>query len=134
VNVRLFVYRKSQLIDHLLSSLLVNYAGDRRQHLTVLAALFLKDLTFIEDGNPDYLDAEKRIINFAKNRMICAVYRQMQRFQVSWIPSLASQTPTHTHTQTPNTNHKNKNQNTEIRWTWNERADGHRRTEVTISL
>mmetsp|Transcript_19709 Transcript_19709/g.50031 ORF Transcript_19709/g.50031 Transcript_19709/m.50031 type:complete len:633 (-) Transcript_19709:72-1970(-) len=42
-------------------------------------AIFLKDLTFIEDGNPDYL--AQNLINFEKMRMISKVFQDIQRFQ-----------------------------------------------------
>jgi son of sevenless len=45
-------------------------------------ALYLHDLTFIEDGNLDYLDGEaKSVINFAKMRMIANVFLAIEKFQ-----------------------------------------------------
>lgn len=56
--------------------------------------IYLKDLTFIEgsttslfaayasvDGNPDYLDAGKSIINFTKMRMISSTFREIHKYQ-----------------------------------------------------
>ena len=43
--------------------------------------LMLKDLTFIEDGNDNFLDKEKKIINWQKMRMISDVFSSMQTFQ-----------------------------------------------------
>lgn len=41
--------------------------------------LYLSDLTFIEEGNPDYL--ENGYVNFSKCRMVGEVIRSVQRFQ-----------------------------------------------------
>jgi len=41
--------------------------------------LFLSDLTFIEEGNPDFL--ENGFVNFIKSKMVADVIRQIQRFQ-----------------------------------------------------
>ncbi len=38
-------------------------------------------MTFIEDGNPDYLDEEKTVINFVKMRMIAGVFLNIEKFQ-----------------------------------------------------
>lgn len=43
--------------------------------------LSLKDLTFIEDGNENYTDDKKQVINWQKMRMISDVFSNMQRFQ-----------------------------------------------------
>jgi len=43
--------------------------------------LFLHDLTFIEDGNPDYLDENNTAINFEKMRMIAGVFLNIQKYQ-----------------------------------------------------
>ncbi len=43
--------------------------------------LALKDLTFIEDGNENFLDAGKKVINWQKMSMIANVFRDLQRFQ-----------------------------------------------------
>ncbi len=43
--------------------------------------LALKDLTFIEDGNENFLDASKKVINWQKMSMIANVFRDLQRFQ-----------------------------------------------------
>jgi len=43
--------------------------------------VFLRDLTFLEVGNPTYLNEEKGIINFDKFRMLAAVLADVQAFQ-----------------------------------------------------
>jgi hypothetical protein len=43
--------------------------------------LSLKDLTFIEDGNENFLDEEKEVINWQKMSMISKIFDSMQRFQ-----------------------------------------------------
>ena len=45
--------------------------------------LALKDLTFIEDGNENFLDPAKQVINWQKMSMIASVFRDVQRFQQS---------------------------------------------------
>lgn len=42
-------------------------------------AVYLRDLTFIEDGNQDFL--QQGIVNFQKMRMLAKVFGDMQRFQ-----------------------------------------------------
>lgn len=42
---------------------------------------FLADLTFIEEGNPDYLDDAKVIINFAKRKLLSARIVDVQTYQ-----------------------------------------------------
>ena len=42
---------------------------------------FLADLTFIEEGNPDYLDDAKIIINFAKRQLLSARISDVQIYQ-----------------------------------------------------
>ncbi len=44
-------------------------------------ALYLHDLTFIEDGNQDYMDAARACINFGKMRMIATVFLAIEKFQ-----------------------------------------------------
>lgn len=43
--------------------------------------LSLKDLTFIEDGNENYLDAQKKVINWSKMSMIASIFGDLQKFQ-----------------------------------------------------
>ena len=42
--------------------------------------VFLTDLVFMEDGNPDYL-SDSSFINFEKRRMIASVIRDIQLYQ-----------------------------------------------------
>jgi RasGEF domain len=44
--------------------------------------VFLKDLTFIEDGNPKYFDKERGIYNFERMRMASTIFASLQHFQV----------------------------------------------------
>jgi hypothetical protein len=41
--------------------------------------VYLTDLTFIEDGNPDYVN---ELINFSKRSLIYTVIAKIQQFQV----------------------------------------------------
>jgi hypothetical protein len=41
--------------------------------------VYLTDLTFIEDGNPDYIN---ELINFSKRSLIYTVIAKIQQFQV----------------------------------------------------
>ena len=43
--------------------------------------LYTKDLTFIEDGNPDSLWSDSRLINFAKRSLAADVLYEIRRFQ-----------------------------------------------------
>ena len=43
--------------------------------------IFLRDLTFLEMGNPHFLDSEKKIINFDKYRMISAILQDLKQYQ-----------------------------------------------------
>eukprot|EP00834_Sanchytrium_tribonematis_P005815 NODE_379_length_8451_cov_0.593630.p7 type:complete len:149 gc:universal NODE_379_length_8451_cov_0.593630:4556-4110(-) len=43
--------------------------------------LFLTDLTFSKDGNPDFKDKEKTIINYTKYFRISSIIQELQRFQ-----------------------------------------------------
>jgi len=43
--------------------------------------VYLTDLTFIEDGNQDYLSDSKVLINFDKRRKISQVIREIQQYQ-----------------------------------------------------
>ena len=55
-----------------------------KQHPPMIPYLgiFLKDLTFVDVGNPTYLDNDNRIINFDKLRMISNIITKLQNFQV----------------------------------------------------
>lgn len=43
--------------------------------------VYLTDLTFVEDGNPDYLQAEQGIINFAKRMKAADIIENIRQFQ-----------------------------------------------------
>ncbi|KAI8349190.1 ras guanine nucleotide exchange factor domain-containing protein [Choanephora cucurbitarum] len=43
--------------------------------------IYLQDLTFIEDGNPDFLPKSNNLINFAKRQKAAEVIRELQQFQ-----------------------------------------------------
>uniref|UniRef100_A0A6U1WWX8 Ras-GEF domain-containing protein n=1 Tax=Vannella robusta TaxID=1487602 RepID=A0A6U1WWX8_9EUKA len=43
--------------------------------------VFLRDLTFLEVGNPSYLDEEQKMINYDKFRMIASVLLDFQKYQ-----------------------------------------------------
>ncbi|KAI8373371.1 ras guanine nucleotide exchange factor domain-containing protein [Choanephora cucurbitarum] len=43
--------------------------------------IYLQDLTFIEDGNPDILKTSKSLINFAKQQKSAEVIREIKQFQ-----------------------------------------------------
>lgn len=43
--------------------------------------LYTKDLTFIEDGNPDQLQSDPRLINFSKRQRLADVILEIQTFQ-----------------------------------------------------
>lgn len=43
--------------------------------------VFLRDLTFIEIGNPTYLDKKKEMINYDKFRMLAAVLEDIRKYQ-----------------------------------------------------
>ncbi|KAI9261985.1 ras guanine nucleotide exchange factor domain-containing protein [Sporodiniella umbellata] len=43
--------------------------------------IYLQDLTFIEDGNPDYLRKSNHLINFAKRQKVAEVIRELKQFQ-----------------------------------------------------
>ncbi|KAG2218747.1 hypothetical protein INT45_003065 [Circinella minor] len=45
--------------------------------------IYLQDLTFIEDGNPNYLKKSKELINFAKRAKTAEVIREIQQYQSS---------------------------------------------------
>ncbi|KAI8071443.1 ras guanine nucleotide exchange factor domain-containing protein [Gongronella butleri] len=43
--------------------------------------IYLQDLTFIEDGNPDYLRKSDNLINFAKRQKCAEVIQEIKQFQ-----------------------------------------------------
>lgn len=43
--------------------------------------IYLQDLTFIEDGNSNYLKKSKHLINFAKRMKTAEVIRELQQYQ-----------------------------------------------------
>lgn len=43
--------------------------------------IYLQDLTFIEDGNPNFLKSSKNLINFAKRAKTAEVIREIQQYQ-----------------------------------------------------
>lgn len=43
--------------------------------------IYLQDLTFIEDGNPDYIKKQTKLINFAKRQKAAEVIREINQFQ-----------------------------------------------------
>ncbi|KAI7898139.1 ras guanine nucleotide exchange factor domain-containing protein [Cokeromyces recurvatus] len=43
--------------------------------------IYLQDLTFIEDGNPDFLKKSNNLINFAKQQKAAEVIREIKQFQ-----------------------------------------------------
>lgn len=45
--------------------------------------IYLQDLTFIEDGNPNYLKKSNHLINFAKRAKTAEVIREIQQYQSS---------------------------------------------------
>ncbi|ANB14527.1 Ras family guanine nucleotide exchange factor CDC25 [Sugiyamaella lignohabitans] len=44
--------------------------------------VYLTDLTFVEDGNPDYLDTEHKIVNFAKRQKTATIIENIRQFQI----------------------------------------------------
>ena len=46
--------------------------------------LFLTDLTFSKDGNPDFKDEQKTIINYTKYFRISIIIQELQRFQIPY--------------------------------------------------
>ena len=49
--------------------------------LTPYLGVFLRDLTFLEVGNPDFLDEERTQVNFDKYRMISSVLLELKNNQ-----------------------------------------------------
>ncbi|KAI8367834.1 ras guanine nucleotide exchange factor domain-containing protein [Choanephora cucurbitarum] len=45
--------------------------------------IYLQDLTFIEDGNPNFLKTSKHLINFAKRYKTAEVIREIQQYQTT---------------------------------------------------
>ena len=43
--------------------------------------VFLRDLTFIEIGNPNYLDGDCKMVNYDKFRMLAAVLEDLRKYQ-----------------------------------------------------
>jgi hypothetical protein len=43
--------------------------------------IYLQDLTFIEDGNPDIIKQSTNLINFAKQQKSAEVIREIKQFQ-----------------------------------------------------
>ena len=41
----------------------------------------MTDLTFIEDGNPDFLKSSNKLINFSKRMKTADVIREIQQYQ-----------------------------------------------------
>jgi hypothetical protein len=54
--------------------------------LPSLSGVYLKDLTFIEDGNPDTLAG---LINFSKRMLLYKAIADMQQYQLKPYPFLA---------------------------------------------
>lgn len=65
-----------------------NFSSYRQQIASICSScipflgLCLTDLTFIHEGNPDFLEQNgKKLINFAKHRQTAAVIRMIEKFQ-----------------------------------------------------
>ena len=43
--------------------------------------MYLTDLTFIEDGHPDFLEGTNKYINFIKCRQMAVVIQDIQQYQ-----------------------------------------------------
>ena len=46
--------------------------------MTIFRGTYLTDITFIEDGNPDYVQG---LINYRKREMVFSVIREIQQYQ-----------------------------------------------------
>jgi len=76
------------------SSSLGNYRNYRAalkeipSHVPVLPylAVYLRDLTFIADGNPKYLDDDQETINFHRIRMEARIMQEIQKYQQHEFP------------------------------------------------
>lgn len=44
--------------------------------------VYLSDLTFVEDGNPDYLDSAHQYVNFAKRVKAASIIESIRQFQI----------------------------------------------------
>jgi hypothetical protein len=49
--------------------------------VSVIVGVYLSDLTFIEDGNPDTFELPERLINFAKWQMVYSIMQQITIYQ-----------------------------------------------------
>jgi son of sevenless-like protein len=45
--------------------------------------VYLTDLTFLEDGNPNTLNNRQELINFDKRRKVAAVIKEIQQYQIT---------------------------------------------------
>jgi hypothetical protein len=45
------------------------------------AAMYLRDITFIYDGNTDHLDENKTLINFEKFELVAALLSEIEKYQ-----------------------------------------------------
>ncbi len=43
--------------------------------------VYLTDLTFVENGNPDFLQGDSQMINFSKRVKIADIIREIQQYQ-----------------------------------------------------
>lgn len=48
-------------------------------------AVSLKDITFLMEGNPDFLDEQRTIINFSKRRNLYKIINELQRYQQQYV-------------------------------------------------
>ena len=74
--------------------IIMSYEGNYKNYREILRNLsdkipvvihigvFLKDLTFVEDGNSTFFDSNK--VNFTKLTMISEIVNQIQRFQAKY--------------------------------------------------
>ena len=64
-----------------------NYASYKKFLLTQIPPIvpylgvFLRDLTFLEVGNPTYLDEEETVVNYDKFRMMAVVFQELITYQ-----------------------------------------------------
>lgn len=82
-----------------------NYATYRKLLQTVnppcvpFFGIYAKDLTFVEDGNPDMLPDKPALINFAKRHRISEIVRELRTFQSTYnlkeVPELTEYLNTH---------------------------------------
>jgi hypothetical protein len=49
--------------------------------LTSSPAMYLRDITFIYDGNTDHLDENKTLINFEKFELVAALLSEIEKYQ-----------------------------------------------------